>query len=126
MKNTHLLISDTLKDLGISPKYMGYSYLKTAIELVMDDVSLAHSVTKVLYPTVAKEHKTTSSRVERAVRHAIEIAFYRGDIDKLKDIFGFSVSCDKGKATNSEFIATIADYLSTHTDVEETNWRKKI
>lgn len=111
MENTKLEISNMLKDLGISPALKGYGYLKTAIELTIEDESLVHHITKELYPAIAKKHKTLPNRVERGMRHAIEKAWDIGDIDKINSIFGYTVDARRGKPTNSEFIATVADYL---------------
>ena len=89
----------------------GYHYLRAAILASIDDQSLLDSVTKMLYPTVAKKFDTTSSRVERAIRHAIEIAWDRGDLDTINSFFGYTVNNCKGKPTNSEFIALLTDKL---------------
>ena len=90
----------------------GYQYLREAILLTIDDMDIINSVTKVLYPEVARKFNTTPSRVERAIRHAIEVAWDRGDLETLQKFFGYTVSNIKGKPTNSEFIAMIADCLS--------------
>jgi len=90
----------------------GYQYLREAIILTINDMDIINAVTKVLYPAVAKKFNTTPSRVERAIRHAIEVAWDRGDIEVLQRFFGYTVSNIKGKPTNSEFIAMIADNLS--------------
>ena len=89
----------------------GYQYLRTAILLTISDSDIINSVTKVLYPSVAKKYSTTTSRVERAIRHAIEVAWDRGDIDTLNSYFGYTIQNNRGKPTNSEFIAMIADNL---------------
>ena len=89
----------------------GYQYLREAIMIAVDDMDVINAVTKVLYPEVAKRFSTTPSRVERAIRHAIEVAWDRGDLETLQQYFGFTVSNAKGKPTNSEFIAMIADRL---------------
>ena len=89
----------------------GYQYLREAICIAVNDMDVINAVTKVLYPTVAKKFGTTSSRVERAIRHAIEVAWDRGDLDTLQRFFGYTVSNTKGNPTNSEFIALIADKL---------------
>ena len=89
----------------------GYQYLRTAILLTIRDSEMITSVTKVLYPSVAKKYKTTTSRVERAIRHAIEVAWDRGDVDTLNSYFGYTIQNSRGKPTNSEFIAMIADNL---------------
>ena len=106
------VITKTLKELGISPSLYGYTYLTDAIELVIQDETLIRRrVTKELYPTIAKRYKSKWTHVERNIRHCIEVAYNRGNIDLLYDVFGYSIDARKGKATNSEFIATIAEYL---------------
>lgn len=104
-------ISDIMRDIGVPAHIKGYLYLREAILLTVQDPDLMHAVTKVLYPTVAKSNKTTSSRVERAIRHAIEVAWDRGDVDVLSSYFGYTIQNSRGKPTNSEFIAMIADKL---------------
>lgn len=104
-------VTDVIHQIGIPAHIKGYHYLRTAIMISVDDSEMINSVTKLLYPTVAKKYSTTSSRVERAIRHAIEIAWDRGDIEVLNGIFGFTVNSLRGKPTNSEFIALIADKL---------------
>ncbi|MBQ6892727.1 MAG: sporulation transcription factor Spo0A, partial [Clostridia bacterium] len=89
----------------------GYQYLRTAILMTINDSEIINSVTKVLYPSVAKKYSTTTSRVERAIRHAIEVAWDRGDVDTLNSYFGYTIQNNRGKPTNSEFIAMIADNL---------------
>ena len=89
----------------------GYHYLREGIKLTVKEEEMINSVTKILYPTIAKKYSTTSSRVERAIRHAIEVAWDRGDIDVLNEYFGFTINSIRGKPTNSEFIAMIADKL---------------
>lgn len=105
------VVTDIIHQIGVPAHIKGYHYLRTAIILSIHDTEMINSVTKLLYPTVAKQYSTTSSRVERAIRHAIEIAWDRGDIDTLNSIFGYTVQNCKGKPTNSEFIALIADKL---------------
>ena len=104
-------ISDIMREIGVPAHIKGYLYLRQAIMLTVKDPDLMHAVTKVLYPTVAKTNKTTSSRVERAIRHAIEVAWDRGDVDVLASYFGYTIQNSRGKPTNSEFIAMIADKL---------------
>lgn len=104
-------VTEIIHQVGIPAHIKGYHYLRTAIMLSVNNDEMINSITKVLYPTVAKQYQTTSSRVERAIRHAIEIAWDRGDIDVLTSIFSYTVHISKGKPTNSEFIALIADYL---------------
>lgn len=104
-------VTEIIHQIGIPAHIKGYQYLRTAIIMVVDDLDMINSITKELYPTVAKEYGTTSSRVERAIRHAIEVAWDRGDTEVLNSFFGFTIANTKGKPTNSEFIAMIADRL---------------
>ena len=104
-------VTDMIHEIGIPAHIKGYHYLRDAIIMAVEDMDVLNAVTKVLYPTVAKKHKTTSSRVERAIRHAIEVAWSRGKLDTLDELFGYTVSNGKGKPTNSEFIALIADTI---------------
>lgn len=104
-------VTDMIHEIGIPAHIKGYHYLRDAIMMAVEDMDVLNAVTKVLYPTVAKHHQTTASRVERAIRHAIEVAWSRGKLDTLDDLFGYTVSNGKGKPTNSEFIALIADTL---------------
>lgn len=106
------VVTDIIHEIGVPAHIKGYQYLREAIILTVNDMDIINSVTKTLYPTVAKKFNTTSSRVERAIRHAIEVAWDRGDIEVLQKFFGYTVSNIKGKPTNSEFIAMIADFLS--------------
>lgn len=106
-----VIISDIMRQIGVPAHIKGYHYLRTAIKLSIDDNEMLGSVTKLLYPTVAKEYKTTSSRVERAIRHAIEVAWDRGDVDVLSSYFGYTIQAQRGKPTNSEFIAMITDKI---------------
>ena len=99
-------ITEDAFDLGA-----GYQYLRDAIILSVNDMEMLNSITKILYPTIAKRHQTTPSRVERAIRHAIEVAWSRGKMDTIDQLFGYTVSNGKGKPTNSEFIALIADKI---------------
>ncbi len=105
-------VTDVIHEIGVPAHIKGYQYLREAIILTINDIEMINAVTKVLYPTVAKKFNTTPSRVERAIRHAIEVAWDRGDIETLQKFFGYTVSNVKGKPTNSEFIAMIADNLS--------------
>lgn len=109
--NIELVISDIMRQIGVPAHIKGYHYLRQAIKLTVDDPELMQAVTKVLYPTIAKTNKTTSSRVERAIRHAIEVAWDRGDVDVLSSYFGYTIQNSRGKPTNSEFIAMISDKL---------------
>ena len=104
-------VTKIIHQIGVPAHIKGYQYLRTAIIMTVDDNEVINSVTKVLYPTVAKKYQTTSSRVERAIRHAIEVAWDRGDLEVLNSIFGYTVQNTRGKPTNSEFIALIADNL---------------
>ena len=102
-------VTSIIHNIGIPAHVKGYKYIRTAILMTVDDNELINAVTKILYPTVAKKYQTTASRVERAIRHAIEIAWDRGDIDTLNSYFGYTIQNNRGKPTNSEFIAMIAD-----------------
>ena len=104
-------VTSIIHKIGVPAHIKGYQYLRTAIMMTVEDNELINSVTKILYPTVAKKYQTTSSRVERAIRHAIEVAWDRGDIDTLNAYFGYTIQNERGKPTNSEFIAMIADNL---------------
>lgn len=104
-------VTKIIHQIGVPAHIKGYQYLRTAILMAVEDAGVINAVTKVLYPTVAKQYKTTSSRVERAIRHAIEVAWDRGDVDVLNSFFGYTVQNSRGKPTNSEFIAMIADNL---------------
>ena len=106
-----IVVTDIIHQLGVPAHIKGYHYLRTAILYSIEDKTLLESVTKLLYPTVAGIYETTSSRVERAIRHAIEIAWDRGNVDTLNSFFGYTVDTGKGKPTNSEFIALITDKL---------------
>ena len=110
--NLEALVTEIIHEIGVPAHIKGYQYLREAILLTIDDMDIINSVTKVLYPEVARKFNTTPSRVERAIRHAIEVAWDRGDIETLQKFFGYTVSNIKGKPTNSEFIAMIADCLS--------------
>lgn len=106
-----LIVSDIMHQIGVPAHIKGYHYLRSAIILSVNSPDMMNSVTKVLYPTVAKMYKTTASRVERAIRHAIEVAWDRGDVDVLSSYFGYTIQNTRGKPTNSEFIAMISDKL---------------
>ena len=105
-------VTAIIHEIGVPAHIKGYQYLREAIGLAVDDMEIINAVTKVLYPAVAKKFNTTASRVERAIRHAIEVAWDRGDLETLQKYFGYTVSNAKGKPTNSEFIAMIADRIS--------------
>lgn len=111
INNIEYVVTDMIHRIGIPAHIKGYHYLRTAIILSIHDNDMINSVTKLLYPTVAQRYGTTSSRVERAIRHAIEIAWDRGDVDVLNGLFGYTIHTSRGKPTNSEFIALIADKL---------------
>ena len=100
-----------MHDLGVPAHIKGYQYLRDAIMMVIEDLEMINGVTKLLYPDIAKKYKTTSSRVERAIRHAIEVAWNRGQVEVIDEIFRYTISNGKGKPTNSEFIAMIADKI---------------
>ena len=104
-------VTDMIHEIGVPAHIKGYQYLRDAIILSVSDKEMLGSVTKILYPTIAKKRQTTSSRVERAIRHAIEVAWSRGKMDTINDLFGYTVSTGKGKPTNSEFIALIVDKI---------------
>ena len=109
--NLETRVTDMIHEIGIPAHIKGYHYLRDAIIMAVDDMDVLNAITKVLYPTIAKMHQTTASRVERAIRHAIEVAWSRGKLDTLDELFGYTVSNGKGKPTNSEFIALIADTI---------------
>ena len=111
VEDVESMVTDMIHEVGVPAHIKGYSYLRLAIMLVLEDRLLIESITKLLYPTVAKRFNTSASRVERAIRHAIEVAWDRGDTDTLNNIFGFTINQSKGKPTNSEFIAMISDKL---------------
>jgi len=110
-KNVEERITDIMHQIGIPAHIKGYLYLRKAIAMVVDDVELLGAVTKELYPLVAKEFNTTASRVERAIRHAIEVTWERGNTNAINRIFGHSVTSASGKSTNSQFVAKVADKL---------------
>ncbi len=110
-EDLELQITDIMHQIGVPAHIKGYHYLRESIILAVEQPDIINSITKQLYPTVAKAFSTTSSRVERAIRHAIEVAWDRGDIDVLNSYFGYTIHIERGKPTNSEFIAMIADKL---------------
>lgn len=114
-RNLTLKITSILHDVGVPAHIKGYQYLREAIGMAVHEPEHINAITKILYPAVAKQFRTTASRVERAIRHAIEVAWDRGDVEEIQHIFGYTVSGIKGKPTNSEFIAMIADYITLHT-----------
>lgn len=104
-------VTEIIHEIGVPAHIKGYQYLRDAIILSINDMEMLNSITKILYPTIAKRHQTTPSRVERAIRHAIEVAWGRGKMDTIDALFGYTISIGKGKPTNSEFIALIADKI---------------
>lgn len=110
-ENLEKQVTDMIHEIGIPAHIKGYHYLRDAILMAIDDMDVLNAITKILYPTVAKKNQTTASRVERAIRHAIEVAWSRGKLDTLEELFGYTVSNGKGKPTNSEFIALVADTI---------------
>lgn len=104
-------VTNIIHEIGVPAHIKGYQYLRDAIMMSVDDGEMLNSITKMLYPSIAKKHKTTPSRVERAIRHAIEVAWSRGKMDTIDALFGYTVSNGKGKPTNSEFVALIADKI---------------
>ena len=110
-KNLESDVTNIIHEIGVPAHIKGYQYLRDAIMMSVDDNEMLNSITKQLYPSIAKRHKTTPSRVERAIRHAIEVAWSRGKMDTIDDLFGYTVSNGKGKPTNSEFVALIADKI---------------
>ncbi len=111
VKDLEVVVSQIMHQIGVPAHIRGYQYLREAIILSVNNNEMISSVTKILYPTVAKTFKTTPSRVERAIRHAIEVAWDRGDVDILSSYFGYTIQNERGKPTNSEFIAMISDNL---------------
>ncbi len=109
--NLETTVTNILHELGVPAHIRGYHYMRSAIIMAVEDMDVLNYITKELYPAIAIESNTTPSRVERAIRHAIEVAWSRGVLDKKDSIFGYTISSDKGKPTNSEFIAIIADKL---------------
>ena len=118
-------VTDMIHEIGVPAHIKGYHYLRTAILASIQNQALLESVTKMLYPTVAQKYDTTSSRVERAIRHAIEIAWDRGDLDTINSFFGYTVNNCKGKPTNSEFIALLTDKLRLQSGRTEAQKQQK-
>ena len=106
-----IIVTNVIHEIGVPAHIKGYQYLRDSIIMSVNDMDILNSITKQLYPTIAKMHNTTPSRVEMAIRHAIEVAWNRGNIEAISNIFGYTVSVSKSKPTNSEFIAMIADKL---------------
>ena len=116
-KNLDMSVTNIMREMGVPAHIKGYHYLRDAIIMVINDVNLLGAVTKELYPMIAKKFQTTPSRVERAIRHAIELAWDRGNVEMINKFFGYTINLDRGKPTNSEFIAMIADRLRLETKV---------
>jgi two-component system response regulator (stage 0 sporulation protein A) len=110
-KNIEIEVTNIMHEIGVPAHIKGYQYLRDAIIMVIKDLDVINSITKQLYPSIAREYNTTPSRVERAIRHAIEVAWGRGQIETIESLFGYTINLGKGKPTNSEFIAMIADKL---------------
>lgn len=104
-------VTNIIHEIGVPAHIKGYQYLREAIMMSVEDIDMLNSITKILYPTIAKQYQTTPSRVERAIRHAIEVAWSRGKMDTIDELFGYTINNGKGKPTNSEFIALIADKI---------------
>ena len=110
-RNLEVEVTSIMHEIGVPAHIKGYQYLRDAIMMVVKDLDVINSITKLLYPSIAREYNTTPSRVERAIRHAIEVAWSRGQVDTIDALFGYTVNLGKGKPTNSEFIAMVADKL---------------
>ena len=106
-----LIVTDIIHEIGVPAHIKGYQYLRDSIMMAVSDMDILNSITKQLYPSIAEKHHTTSSRVERAIRHAIEVAWNRGKMDTINELFGYTIQAGSGKPTNSEFIALIADKI---------------
>ena len=110
-QNLEGIVTDIIHEIGVPAHIEGYQYLREAIIMSVTDMDMLNSITKILYPGIAKKYQTTPSRVERAIRHAIEVAWSRGKMDTIDELFGYTIHNGKGKPTNSEFIALIADKI---------------
>lgn len=110
-KDLNVLVTQMIHEIGVPAHIKGYLYLRTAILMAVENMDVLNAVTKQLYPDIAAQYSTTDTRVERAIRHAIEVAWERGNIDMLHELFGYTIQADKGKPTNSEFIALVADKI---------------
>lgn len=110
-RNLESDVTNIIHEIGVPAHIKGYQYLRDAIIMSVNDMEMLNSITKILYPTIAKMHQTTPSRVERAIRHAIEVAWSRGKMDTIDALFGYTINTGKGKPTNSEFVALIADKI---------------
>lgn len=116
-KNLDVAVTNIIHEMGVPAHIKGYHYLRDAILMVIEEIGLLGAVTKELYPMIAQKYNTTPSRVERAIRHAIELAWDRGNIEMMTKFFGYTINLDRGKPTNSEFIAMVADKLRIETKV---------
>lgn len=105
------IVTEYLREFGIPANLRGYNYIRDGIIMAIENMDVMNSVTKILYPDIAKKYATAPSRVERAIRHAVEVAWERGNMDKIQEIFSYTVKSGKGKPTNSEFIALLADTI---------------
>lgn len=110
-KELEVIVTEFIHEVGVPAHIKGYQYLRDAIMMTVNDQEMLGAITKILYPEIAKKHKTTSSRVERAIRHAIEVAWNRGRLETIEEMFGYTINTGKGKPTNSEFIALISDKI---------------
>lgn len=110
-KDLEAIVTDAMHELGVPAHIKGYHYIRTAIMMAVENMDVLNFITKQLYPTIAKRYSTTSSRVERAIRHSIEVAWNRGKPETMDEIFGYTIHTGKGKPTNSEFIAMVADRI---------------
>lgn len=117
-ENLDLEISQILHNLGIPSHIRGYKYIKDGILIMLNNDETISYITKEIYPQIAIKYETTSSRVERAIRHAIEVSWLRGDLSLMEDLFGFSVNCDKAKPTNSEFLSTVTERLKYNNNIK--------
>ena len=111
VRNLDIEVTRVIQQMGVPAHVKGYQYVRDAIILVVEEMNLLGAVTKELYPLIAEKYNTTASRVERAIRHAIELAWDRGNVDMMNKFFGYTVNMERGKPTNSEFIAMVADRL---------------
>ena len=117
-EDLEIIVTNMIHEIGVPAHIKGYQYLRDSITMAVEDMDILNSITKQLYPSIAKLHKTTPSRVERAIRHAIEVAWSRGKMDTIDELFGYTVSAGKGKPTNSEFIALISDKIRLEAKVK--------
>jgi two-component system response regulator (stage 0 sporulation protein A) len=111
LRDLEIIITNMIHEIGVPAHIKGYQYLRDSILMSVEDMDILNSITKQLYPSIAEKYHTTPSRVERAIRHAIEVAWGRGKMDTINELFGYTVHAEKGKPTNSEFIALIADKI---------------